>query len=165
LAGRRCLVALVLLATALHAVAIARTLLPAQDGLKFIKVARQLQAEFSTDVIRATDRHPLYPAFVALTEPLIARVMGTGPQTWRVAAQVVSALAATTLLLPLYGLTRSLFDERIACLAVLIYVMLPLPAEIGQETLSDSLALLGLATALCLGAVVVRTGGWPAAEG
>jgi hypothetical protein len=165
LAGRRCLAPIVLLAVALHTVAIARTLLPAQDGLKFIKVARQFQSAFWPDVIRATDRHPLYPILVTLTEPLVSSFMDPGPQAWRVAAQVVSALAALILLLPLYGLTRALFNDQIACLAVLIYVLLPLPADISQETLSDSLALLGFVMALRLGEVALRTGGWSASVG
>ena len=50
--GRRSLLAIVLLAAALHAVGIARTTLPAQDGLKFIRVARQFQDRPWADVVR-----------------------------------------------------------------------------------------------------------------
>ena len=64
--GRRRLLAIVVLAAVLHALGIARTVLPAQDGLKFIRVARQFQERPAIDVIRGSDRHPLYPALIAL---------------------------------------------------------------------------------------------------
>ena len=143
MASRRLLVAIVLLAAALHAIGMARAILPAQDGLKFIRIAREFQTRPWIDVVRGADQHPLYPALVAVAEPLVSPFLGEGPETWRVAAQSVSAIAAVALLFPLFGLTRALFDERIATLAVLIYVLLPLPGEVGHDTLSDSLALLG----------------------
>ena len=100
-------------------------------------------------------------ALIAAAEPVVALFAGPGPDTWRIAAQVVAALASLALLFPLFGLTRSLFDERIACMAVAIYALLPVPAEVGHDTLSDSLGLL--ATLTCLrrcGAIAIRTGSW-----
>src|SRR3954468_4090874 len=85
MASRRLLVAIVLLAAALHAIGMARAILPAQDGLKFIRIAREFQRRPWTDVVRGSDQHPLYPALVAVTEPAIAAVAGHGPDTWRVA--------------------------------------------------------------------------------
>jgi hypothetical protein len=158
MSGRRRLLAIVLLAGALHAVGITRTILPAQDGLKFIRVARQFQVSHATDVIRNSDQHPLYPALVALAEPCIAGFRGHGPDTWRIAAQVVAALASMTLLVPLYGLARSLFDDRIAALTVILYVSLPMPSEVGHDTLSDGLGLLATLAALWLGAAALATG-------
>src|SRR5258706_14746460 len=123
MSGRRCLLALFLLAAALHIAGIARSLLPAQDGLKFLRTARDFQRRPWVDVIRGSDQHPLYPALVALTEPVVATIAGHRPETWRIAAQAVAALASLALLVPLYGLTRDLFDARIARIAVLIYVV------------------------------------------
>src|SRR3954471_20641142 len=91
--GRRSLLALVLLAATLHTAGIARTLLPAQDGLKFLRIAREFQLRPWADVVRASDQHPLYPALVALGEPAVALVAGDGPDSWRIAAQGVSAIA------------------------------------------------------------------------
>src|SRR4051794_40340103 len=94
MSGRRSLIAVVLLAVALHAAGIARTILPAQDGLKFIRVAKSFQLQPWTDVVRRSDQHPLYPALVALAEPFVSALAGHGPDTWRVTAQLVSAAAA-----------------------------------------------------------------------
>lgn len=162
---RRSLLAIMALAAALHAVGIARSILPAQDGLKFIRVARGFQTRPWTDVVRGTDQHPLYPALVALAEPLVATVAGHGPETWRVSAQLVAALAAVALLVPLHGLARDLFGGRIADLAALGFVLLPLPMAVGHDTLSDSLALLGFVLALRLGLVALGTGRWGHAVG
>ena len=162
MASRRLLVAIVLLAAALHAIGMARAILPAQDGLKFIRIAREFQTRPWIDVVRGADQHPLYPALVARRRTGGLRLPGRGPETWRVAAQSVSAIAAVALLFPLFGLARVLFDERIATLAVVIYVLLPLPSEVGHDTLSDSLALLGFVSALRLGEMALHSRGWHA---
>jgi 4-amino-4-deoxy-L-arabinose transferase-like glycosyltransferase len=162
--GRRRLLALVLLAAALHAIGIARTILPAQDGLKFIRIARQFQTEPAFEVIRSSDQHPLYPGLIALAQPLVAAVAGDGPEAWRIAAQLVAAIAAVGALVPLYGLARGLFGDRIAALSMFLFVVFPLPMEIGHDTLSDSLALLATLAALRLGARgLERVGSGPGA--
>jgi hypothetical protein len=156
--ARRCLFAIAGLVALLHAVGIARTLLPAQDGLKFIRVAKQFQSQPWDDVVRGSDQHPLYSALIALAEPMVSLVLGHGPVAWRVAAQLVSAMAALATLIPLFGLARALFGERAALLATLVYALLPIPGAIGRDTLSDSLFLLVFVTTLRLGEVALRTG-------
>jgi len=160
MAGRRFLLAVVLGAGVLHGISISRSLLPAQDGLKFIRVARQFQEDSWPSVVRDTDQHPLYPALIAAFEPAIGLLAGPGPDTWRIAAQVVAAVASLAMLVPLYGITRALFDDRIACIAVAIAALLPVPAEVGHDTLSDSLGLLLLLVSLRYGAVALQSGQW-----
>jgi len=134
-----------------------RTILPAQDGLKFIRVARQFQRMPWDDVIRGSDQHPLYSALIALAAPPVALLWGEGPTTWRIAAQLVSAIAAIATLIPLFGFARALFGERAALLATLVYALLPIPGAIGRDTLSDSLALFFFTISLRLGEVALRT--------
>lgn len=162
---RRALLAIFVLAAILHAIGIARTLLPAQDGLKFIRVARQFHHRPWTNVVRGSDQHPLYPALIALAEPVVRVFNGSGPSTWRIAAQLVAAAASTALLVPLFGLIRVLFDERIACVGTLAYVLLPSPAAIGHDTLSDSLALLAFLVVMRLGEIALRRDDWICAAG
>lgn len=151
MAVRRPLPWIMLLAAGLHLLGMARAQLPAQDGLKFIRVARQFRQRPWIDVIRGTDQHPLYPAAIALAEPAAAALVGPGPDSWRIAAQGVSALASIALLLPLFGLSRALFGAGVAALACLIFAVLPLPTEVGHDTLGDSLALLAFTAALYFG--------------
>jgi hypothetical protein len=155
--ARRTLIAIAGLALVLHGLGMSRTLLPAQDGLKFIRVARQFGHVPWTDVVRGSDQHPLYSALIALAEPPVALVLGESPDAWRVAAQLVSVLAAVATLVPLFGFARALFGERAAILTTLVYVLLPIPGAIGRDTLSDSLSLFFFASALRLGELALRT--------
>jgi 4-amino-4-deoxy-L-arabinose transferase-like glycosyltransferase len=165
MAGRRSLFAVVLVATILHIASIAQTILPAQDGLKFIRIARRFQVDSWADVVRASDAHPLYPALIAVTEPVVAWFTGHGAYSWRIAAQAVAVLASVGLIVPLYGLTRELFDRRIALLAAGFGVLFPRAAEIGHDTLSDSLGLLGTFLTLWLGLLALRRNDWRIALG
>jgi hypothetical protein len=165
MAGRQSLHAVVLFAALLHTIAITRTILPAQDGLKFIRIARQFQSQPWTDVVRRSDCHPLYPALVAATEPLIGCLAGHGADGWRIAAQIVAVVASVVSILPVYALTRRIFDRRIALMAAALVVLLPRAAELGHDTLSDSLGLLFTFLALCLGGRALRRGDWQSALG
>ena len=165
MAVRRPLPWIMLLAAALHLLGMARAQLPAQDGLKFIRVAREFQHRPWVDAIRGTDQHPLYPAAIALTQPLVSGLIGPGPDSWRIAAQGVSALASIALLVPLFGLARVLFGDGVAALACLIFAVLPLPTEVGHDTLGDSLALLAFTTAIYFGQDALRRGGTAAHVG
>ena len=158
MAGRHSLLAVVLFAAAQHTVAVTQTILPAQDGLKFIRIAGKFQSEPWTDVVRGSDTHPLYPALIAATEPVVASVAGHNHDAWRLAAQIVAVFGSLGLLLPIYGLTRALFDRRIACLAAALAVLLPRAAEMGHDTLSDSLGLMCTFFALWMGASALRRG-------
>lgn len=160
---RRWLIAIALFAAALNVVGISRTLVPALDGLKFLSVARQFQNQPLADVVRGSDQHPLYPALVAVVEPAFASIMGPGPETWRVAAQGVSAVASLLLLVPLYCFARALFDERVALIAAFIYILLPVPAEVGRDVLANAVGLCATFFSLWLGARAIRTGRWPSA--
>lgn len=155
--ARRGLPMIALLAALLHGVGIARSALPAQDGLKFLRVARQFHSDPWIDVVRGSDQHPLYPALIATSQPIVSAIVGPGEDSWRIAAQVVSAVASIALIFPLFALTRSLFDEATAVLAALLFVLLPLPSAVGHDTLSDPLALLAFTTAFALGESALRT--------
>jgi Dolichyl-phosphate-mannose-protein mannosyltransferase len=165
MASRRWFIIIVGFAAILHAVAIYRTLVPAQDGLKFLRVARDFQSRPWTDVVRGSDQHPLYPALIAAVEPPLSAVMGPGPETWRITAQAVSAIASLILLFPLFGLARSLFDERVGLIAILIYVLLPIPAEVGRDTLGNALGLCCMTLSLWLGVRAIRESAWLPALG
>src|SRR5262249_26744398 len=64
------------------------------------------------------------------------------------------------LLVPIYFLTRSLFDSRIAFLAAGIAALLPRAAEVGHDTLADSLCHFFTFLALWLGARALGGGNW-----
>lgn len=130
-----------------------------------MRTARDFQSRPWAEVVRSSDRHPLYPAAVAIAQPAIRSILGDGPDSWRVAGQLVSALASLLILIPLFGLSRSLFDAPAAALAALLFVLLPIPAAVGRDVLADSSALLGFAFALWLGIKAMDSGRLPVAIG
>ena len=164
MAGRR-LALIFALGGLVHAVGIARNPLPAQDGLKFLRVARDFHRQPWADVIRNSDQHPLYPALVAAAQPVVASVLGDGPDSWRVAGQGIAALASLLAIVPLAVIARSLFDERAAVLASLFWIALPGPSALGHDTLSDSTAMAAALGALALGIRGLQTGSVPATAG
>ena len=139
------------LATVLHAIDLGQSFLPAQDGLKFLRVARAFHHQPWADVVRASDQHPLYPVVVASLEPVLRVVLGPGPETWRLTAQLVSVLAALATVGAIHRLARTWLSERAANLAALFAVISPFPALIGHDTLADSLALALVGWALVAG--------------
>ena len=103
-------------------------------------------------MIRGADVHPLYPALIAMAEPPVSWIVGEGPEAWRLAAQLVAMLASLGVLVPVYFLTERLFDRRIAFIAAGVLAFLPRVAEIGHETLADSVGLFATFMALWLAA-------------
>jgi hypothetical protein len=136
---------IVLLALLGHGIGIARSTLPGADGLKFIRTAREFQLQPWTEVVRASDRHPLYPALVAFVQPACQLIWPASNLCWRIAAQFVSAAASTALLLPLFLWTRRAFGTSTALSAALLWAILPVPLRLGHEALADPLAWLAIA--------------------
>ena len=166
MAGRHSLLAVVLFAAVLHVIVVTQTILPAQDGLKFIRIARQFQTQPWSDVVRGSDSHPLYPALIAAAEPLVARFAGHGPDAWRIAAQIVAVIASVGLILPDLRLDRSRSSTGgSALLAAALAALLPRAAELGRDTLSDSLGLMLTFYALWWGAIALKRSDWRFAVG
>lgn len=155
---RRPLPWILLLAALLHGLGIARTPLPAQDGLKYIRVARAFQSQPWTDVIRSSDQHPLYPWLVSRVQPILAPLTSTDADSWRFACQVVSLLATLALLTALYDWTKHFTSRRTAVWACLLLLMLPVPARLGHDTLSDPLAWAATLGSLTLGLRWLQSG-------
>ena len=149
--GRRPLWALFGFAIVLHALGMVRNPLPSQDGLKFIRIAREFSTQPWLDVVRDADQHPLYPALIAAAHPIARAVVGPGPDGWRTAAQGVSLVATLLMIVPLRAFARRMVEPMTADFAVLLLLVLPIPAALGHETLSDALALCAFAGCLAIG--------------
>lgn len=97
--------------------------------------------------------HPLYPLAMAAAHLLFS--------SWEQAGQAVSVLAAALGVLPLYGLTRRLFDEPTAIAAAVLYVFSPYPVRLSAEVLTTGLYLGLTLTALWAAVEGWSTGRWP----
>ncbi|MEW4568768.1 glycosyltransferase family 39 protein [Tautonia sp. JC769] len=161
----RTLIAILALTACLHVVGMIRTPLPSQDGLKFIRIAREFGQQPWADVVRNADQHPLYPALIAALHPVLAPRIADGPDSWRVAAQGGSMLAMLAAIPLFFALARRCVGRRSALLATFFLPILPLFAELGHETLSDATALLFAVAALAFGTLALTTGRARAALG
>lgn len=139
------------LAACVHLIGMVRCDIPSQDGLAFMRLARDFQRQPWDIVVRDADQHPLYPAAIALSQPVVAAVIGPGSDSWRLAAQGISSLCAVLTLVPLYALSRNLFGDPIGFWACLLWIALPFPGAVGHDTLSDAPALVFVMLALASG--------------
>jgi len=93
---------------------------------------------------------PLYPVAMAGAYAVVG--------DWERAGQLVSVLASSLAILPLWFLTRRLFGERAALAAALIYALSPYPVRLSADVLTTGLYLA--LTLLALWAAVAGFGTW-----
>jgi len=110
------------------------------DGLRYVEQARKFDQGAWTDAVRKAVDHPLYPLAIVATR----RVFGLAatPDGRQLAAQIASAISGVLLVIPLYLVARELFGKGAAWLGVLLVFLVPLPAHVFADTLSESTLLL-----------------------
>jgi hypothetical protein len=159
------LVVLLVLAAAVHALIFARTVMTARDGVGFARTAVQLAHPSSLrpdatvfDVLRQPGHPPGYPtAVLAAATASDAVSPGQAPQERLLgAAQLVSAVAGTLLVFPLYWLGRTLFGQTEGFAGAALFQCLPVAARYTTDAVTEGLYLLLLAMALLLGTRAVR---------
>jgi ABC-type glycerol-3-phosphate transport system permease component len=161
--------ALVLVAVAVHAWLVAHTALTARDSLGFARLVlcfenpsaappiENNRPNNTLDHIRAAEQPPGYPLAVWAVDavhkqvsdrPLADRVL--------VSCQFANALATVLLVVPTYLLGRMLFGRNTGFAAALLFQVLPVPARITSDGLTEGVYLLVTAVALVLGVRAVR---------
>ena len=155
------LVALLVVAAAVHAAVVSRTAMTARDGIGFARTARQLahpaalDPKFTPfDVLRNTQHPPGYPAALLAVSQFAPG--STDQDRLLYAGQLVSGIAGTLLVLPLYWLGRTLFGQPAGFGGALLFTFLPVAARYTSDAVTEGLYLLGLCTALLLGTRAVR---------
>ncbi|MCS6863863.1 MAG: glycosyltransferase family 39 protein [Gemmataceae bacterium] len=157
------LVALVLVAGGLHAWLIAHTAITARDSLGFARLALCFQnpslapphpdgrPKNTLDHIRAAEHPPGYPLAVWATDAVLQR-FSTQPVPERIllACQLANAIAAVLLVIPTYLLGRMLFSRNVGWAAALLFQVLPVPARITSDGLTEGVYLLMASVAVLL---------------
>jgi hypothetical protein len=152
------LLALLLVAAAIHTWSIAHTEVTARDGVGFIRYAWQLQSQGWVGVLRENPHPPLYPlSILAAAYPVRHWAVGSPSAVMQLSAQVAAALAGTLLVIPIFLLGRELFDRRVGFWAALLFQCLPLGSRVLSDALSEGLFLLLTATALLLAVHAFRS--------
>jgi len=123
---------------ALQAAVAARSPIIAKDGIRFIRIARALERH-PRAVMQQEDQHPGYPALISLAYRSLPRgVGGDARQRWELAARLPAMLAGVACVGLVWLLARRMFDARIAMVAALLIVPLPLFRRNASDTLSDT---------------------------
>lgn len=129
---------LLILAILVQGWGIARNAVPAQDAINFLQFARQLDRHSVVDTLRSNSQHPLYPLLVWLNHRLFGGILGPDGIGWLRSAQMVAAMAAVLLVVPMYRAGVRLANPSLATGATALFTMLPFAARMGADALSDS---------------------------
>ena len=125
-----------------------RAPVPALDAVRFVSEAQQIAHVGLQQYLRADGRRPLYPALVYGTHRALTAAWGERPTSWIRSAQVVSVLAATLSLIPVFGIARCLVGTRGAIIATGLFASLPVVARAGADAVADSVHLLFISLAV-----------------
>ena len=156
------LLVLLLLVAGLRTFTVWHTTVPSRDCIIFVRDGLRMESPpdgFSTlDVIRGVahppnmpgvEHPPGYPAAIIAISWLVRPYMGgVTTESMALSAQLVSAVSAVLLVIPLFLLTRRIFDRNIAFAAVVMFEVLPVFVDVSSDGISDSLWLLTSAWAL-----------------
>jgi hypothetical protein len=161
------LAVLAVVSVAVHAWLISHTAVTARDGVGFARYALGIQSPESAgptdksrtalEVIRSEKHPPGYPAAVWITAKFVRRTTHLPlADSTLLATQLVSAIAALLLVVPTYLLGRMLFGRNVGFAAALLFQVLPVPAHVTSDGLTEATYLLAAVTALALGVRAVR---------
>jgi hypothetical protein len=157
------LISLFAIAIAIHAWLITHTAITARDSTGYARVALNMlnpsaggngeQRQF-IDVIRTAEQPPGYPLAILAVEKLLRPFNMPVPDRFLLAAQLANAIGAILLVVPMYLTGRILFGRNVGFAATLLFQVLPVPARMTSDGLSEGVYLLIVATAIVL---AVRT--------
>lgn len=165
------LAAVALVAVAVHGWLLAHTAVTARDSLGFARQALSFaspssvlphpdgRAKTTVDLVRESEHPPGYPLAVWVTHAGLRRALPdmAVPDRALLATQLTNALAAVLLVVPTYLIGRMLFGRNTGCAAALLFQVLPVPARITSDGLTEGTFLLVAVSALALGVWAVKT--------
>lgn len=161
------LAALFAVAVAIHVWLVAHTAVPARDSLGYARLALNFadpnkarateEPRLRIDVIRTAEQPPGYPIAVWVTMKVLKNVTHLpDPDLSLLATQVANAVAAVLLVVPIYLTGRILFGRNVGFAAALLFQVLPVPARVTSDGLSEGVYLLVVAVAILLGVRAAR---------
>jgi hypothetical protein len=138
---------------------LARSQVLARDGVGYIEYAARLEQEPLGQVLRTEQQHPLYPLSVLAVHRMTLPFTGDQPASlhWQFSAQLANLIAGVLLAVPMYFLGKELFDRRVGFWGALLFQVLPVPARVTADTLTEGTYLLWVAMALLLAVQGLRT--------
>jgi hypothetical protein len=160
---------LLAVAVAVHGWLVAHTALPARDSIGFARIANNLSDPNAgntsdtprqrIDVVRESQHPPGHPIVIWLTEKALRDQIPRRPERTLFATQLCNAMGAVLLVVPLYLIGRMLFGRNVGFAGTLLFQVLPVPARVTSDGLSEGVYLLFMAVAILSGARAARRPG------
>jgi hypothetical protein len=124
----------------------------ARDGVGYIQFAARLGKEPCGEVLRSEQQHPLYPLCILTAHQLLRHLTSNEADclAWQTSAQLANLLGGVLLALPMFLMGRDLFDRRVGFWGALLFQILPVPARVTADSLSEGTYLLWVAWAMYL---------------
>lgn len=122
---------ILLIALALRAYVVYRTPVIARDGMLYVGIARMINHGMWLDLVGDWFLFNPYPALIAL--------LNRWGLDFDLAGQLISAVASSLAVVPLYLWCRNAFDHRIAQLAALTYAFHPVLLRFSGQVLREGL--------------------------
>ena len=119
---------------------LARNMMPAQDGINFIRIARNFSQTPLPTAIQSSSQHPLYPWLVSVTQRVL--FLQSDSETWLHVARGVAAAGCVLLVIPMYLTGLRMGDERTAFTAPLFFSVIPVFARVSVDCMAESSYLL-----------------------
>ena len=101
----------------------------AMDGMLYVSVAKDLMAGNWAKAM-TVGSHPLYPFSVMIAHLRV--------DDWQWAGQLVSVLFGSISVIPMYYLSRRLFDEKVALISSILFILHPLHARASAEVVTEA---------------------------
>lgn len=138
---------LVLVACLVQACTILRAVVPAQDAVRYLIVAQDIEGDGLLATLRSQPEQPLFPAAACLVHRALSKAGLVDAGNWAICLQIAAAIPLIVSVMPVYALFRRLHGEPAALVGGLLYCLLGGIARLGADGLSDSthLALFCLA--------------------
>jgi 4-amino-4-deoxy-L-arabinose transferase-like glycosyltransferase len=163
------LLALAIVSIAVHGWLISHTALTARDSLGFARQALCFdtpsaapphadgRAKTTIDHIRAAEHPPGFPLAVWATYK-VTSLYSDAPIADRAlkATQLANGFAALLLIVPTYLIGRMLFSRNVGFAAALLFQVLPVPARITSDGLTEGVYLLATCVAVMFAVRAVR---------
>ena len=177
------LAALLAVSAVLHLWIVSHTKVTARDSIGFAREALRIQSPESSnpdrpedptrmkiDVIREAQHPPGYPLAVWVTAKFVRQTItpeleggrystGQLAESTLLATQIASAIAAFLLVVPSYLTGRMLFGRASGFAAALLFQVLPVPAHITSDGLTEGVYLLAMSTSLMFAVRALRRPG------
>ncbi len=159
---------LLAVAIAIHGWLVAKTALPARDSIGFARIANNIsdpnkgntsdQPRQRMDVIREAQHPPGHPIMIWLTAKALKPWFESheAPDRTLFAPQLCNAIAGVLLVIPLYLIGRIPFGRNVGFAGALLFQVLPVPARVTSDGLSEGVYLLVLAVAILMGVRAAR---------